>query len=249
MLFAPPRHFEGPESCDFYHTMDMPGFGLVKGIWDLRGYVDQYLGQMAFAGTRVLEIGPASGFLTIEMEKRGANVVAIEIPDEAEWDFVPYPASVMDPVYEPRRRHMARIKDSWWLTHAAHRSRAKIVYTDVYRLPDALGSFDIATMGLVLLHCHSPLQIIEQCAKRANSLIITDFYHPDLEGRPICKLIPAPDNRVWDSWWSFSTDIIIQLLRVMGFSSVRFSTFSGPTMSRLSHMETPALFSITASRE
>jgi O-methyltransferase len=249
MLVAAPRQFDGPESCDFYHTMDIPGAGLVQGIWDLRGYVDDYLGRMSFAGKRVLEIGPASGFLTVEMEKRGANVVAIEIPDEAEWDFVPYPASVMEPVYGPRRRHMARIKNSWWLTHAAHRSQAKIVYTDVYRLPDALGSFDVATMGLVLLHCHSPLQIIEQCAKRANSLVITDFYHPDLEGRPICKLIPAPENAIWDTWWSFSTDIIIQFLGVMGFSSVQVSTFSGPTMARLSLMETPSLFTITASKE
>jgi 2-polyprenyl-3-methyl-5-hydroxy-6-metoxy-1,4-benzoquinol methylase len=99
MLVAAPRQFDGPESCDFYHTMDIPGLGLVQGIWDLRGYVDQYLGQMALAGKRVLEIGPASGFLTVEMEKRGAGVVAIEIPDEAEWDFVPYPASVMEPIY------------------------------------------------------------------------------------------------------------------------------------------------------
>jgi O-methyltransferase len=248
MLVAAPRQFDGPESCDFYHTMDIPGAGLVQGIWDLRGYVDDYLGRMSFAGKRVLEVGPASGFLTVEMEKRGANVVAIEIPDEAEWDFVPYPASVMEPVYGPRRRHMARIKNSWWLTHAAHRSQAEIVYTDVYRLPDALGLFDVATMGLVLLHCHSPLQIIEQCAKRANSLVITDFYHPDLEGRPICKLIPAPENAIWDTWWSFSTDIIIQFLGVMGFSSVQVSTFSGPTMARLSLMETPSLFTITASK-
>ena len=118
-LFAAPRHFDGPESCDFYHTMEIPGVGLVSGAWDLRGCVDQYLGQMAFAGKRVLEIGPASGFLTIELEKRGASVVAVEIPDEAEWDFVPYPASIMDPIYGPRRQHMARVKNSWWFTHAA----------------------------------------------------------------------------------------------------------------------------------
>jgi SAM-dependent methyltransferase len=176
-LFALPRSFDGPQSCDFYHTMDIPGLGLVHGQWDLRGYVDQYLGQVSFSGRRVLEIGPASGFLTIEMEQRGASVVAIEIPDETGWDFVPYPTSVLEPIYEPRRHHMARIKNSWWFTHAAYHSNAKLAYTDVYRLPDALGSFDVAVMGMVLLHCHSPLKIIEQCAKRANRLVITDFYN------------------------------------------------------------------------
>jgi O-methyltransferase len=243
-LFAAPRHFDGPESCDFYHTMEIPGVGLVSGAWDLRGCVDQYLGQMAFAGKRVLEIGPASGFLTIELEKRGANVVAIEIPDEAEWDFVPYPASIMDPIYGPRRQHMARVKNSWWFTHAAHCSQAKIVYTDVYRLPDALGTFDTAVMGLVLLHCHSPFQIIEQCAKRANSLVITEIYRPELDGMPVCRLVPGPENRVWDTWWSFSPEIFTQFLRVMGFSSLHVSIHEAiprGTQARL--------FTITASRE
>jgi hypothetical protein len=242
--FAAPRHFDGPESCEFYHTMEIPGLGLVHGQWDLRGYVDQYLGQISLADKRVLEIGPASGFLTVEMEKRGASVVAIEIPDKAEWNFVPYPASVLDPIYEPRRQHMDRIKDSWWLTHAAFQSKAKIVYTDVYKLPDALGSFDIAVMAMVLLHCHSPLQIIEQCAKRAKSLVITEFYNPDLEGRPVCRLYPAPESEDYDTWWFFSTDIIKRFLQVMGFSSFHVSTYMGETMRG------PAtLFTLTASKE
>src|SRR5947208_16839489 len=102
-LYAAPRHFTGREDCDFYHTMEIPGLGLVQGQWDLRGYVDQYLGQISLADKRVLEIGPASGFLTIEMEKRAASVVAIEIPVESGWDFVPYPASVLEPIYEDRK--------------------------------------------------------------------------------------------------------------------------------------------------
>jgi hypothetical protein len=56
--------------------------------WDLRGGVDHYLGKVAFAGERVLEIGPASGFLTFEMEKRGAAVVSVEVTAEHGWDFV-----------------------------------------------------------------------------------------------------------------------------------------------------------------
>ena len=48
-------------------------------------------GNVDFAGQRVLEIGPASGFLTFEMEKRGADVISVEVTDEHGWDFVPYP--------------------------------------------------------------------------------------------------------------------------------------------------------------
>ena len=73
-IFATPRKVEDLADCYFYHTMELPGRGVIEGQdWDLRGRVDEYLGNVDFAGQRVLEIGPASGFLTFEMEKRGAR--------------------------------------------------------------------------------------------------------------------------------------------------------------------------------
>jgi hypothetical protein len=91
-IFATPRKVEDVADCYFYHTMELPGLGVIEGRdWDLRGRVDEYLGNVDFAGKRVLEIGPASGFLTFEMEKRGAEVVSVEVTDEHGWDFVPLP--------------------------------------------------------------------------------------------------------------------------------------------------------------
>ena len=71
----------------------------MNGDWDLRRGVDDYLGKVVFAGKRVLEIGPASGFLTFEMEKRGAEVTSVEVTAEHGWDFVPYPASRLEEVF------------------------------------------------------------------------------------------------------------------------------------------------------
>jgi hypothetical protein len=42
--------------------------------------VDDYLGHVELRGKRILEIGPASGFLTVEMEKRGALLAASTSP-------------------------------------------------------------------------------------------------------------------------------------------------------------------------
>jgi O-methyltransferase len=58
-------------------------------MWDLRGKTDEYLGGIDLRGRGVLEIGPASGCLTVEMERAGADVTAIELPPEASWDVVP----------------------------------------------------------------------------------------------------------------------------------------------------------------
>jgi SAM-dependent methyltransferase len=223
-IFAASVKVEDVADCYFYHTMELPGYGVVNGEWDLRGRVDDYLGKVGFTGKRVLEIGPASGFLAFEMEKRGAEVVSVEVTAEHGWDFVPYPASKLEEIFGPRQIVMQRLKNSYWFSHSAHRSKARVYYGDVYNLPDALGKFDIAVMAAVLLHCRDPLRIVEQCGKMAKSLIIADKFHPDLEGAPTCRLAPTPQNFLWHTWWHFSTQFFTQFLAVMGFTTTQTST-------------------------
>ena len=215
--FALPRDGVKFEDCDFYHTVEIPGRGVVHGQWDLRQHLDEYLGGYRFAGKRVLEIGPASGFLTFEMERRGADVVALEVPDDPGWDFVPFPDDVLQPNFAPRRQHMTRIKNSFWFLHHLNRSKARLCYGDSCRIPNDLGTFDVAVMASVLLHCERPVRIIAECAKRADTLIVTDVYRPELEGLPVCSLVPGPDKKTLDAWWNFSTDFIQQYFGVLGF--------------------------------
>lgn len=223
-LFAAPLKVDDVSDCYFYHTMEIPGCGLVEGDWDLRSGIDEYLGRIEFADRRVLEIGPASGFLTFEMEKRGADIVSIEVTEDHGWDFVPYPAPRFEELLGPRQAIMQRLRNSYWFGHAAHHSKAKIHYGDVYNLPLPLGEFDIAVMGSVLLHCRDPLRIVEQCGKRATSVIITDMFYPELEGLPHCRLAPTPENFLWHTWWNFSTKLLTQFLAVMGFSVIKTAT-------------------------
>ena len=219
-IFAAPLNVDKVADCYFYHTMELPGYGVIEGRdWDLRDGVDEYLGNVDFAGQRVLEIGPASGFLTFEMEKRGANVVSVEVTAEHGWDFVPYPTKRLEEVIGPRRIVMQQLKNSYWFSHAALRSKAKVYYGDVYNLPALLGEFDIAVMGSVLLHCRDPLRIVERCAKIARTLIIVDMFHPDLEGAPVCRLAPTTQNFLWHTWWHFGTQFFTQFLAVMGFTA------------------------------
>jgi O-methyltransferase len=224
-IFAAPLNVDNVADCYFYHTMELPGCGVIEGRdWDLRGRVDEYLGNVDFAGQRVLEIGPASGFLTFEMEKRGADVISVEVTDEPGWDFVPYPDSRLEEVFGPRRIVMQQLKNSYWFSHAALRSKAKVYYGDAYNLPAALGDFDVAVMGAVLLHCRDPLRIVEQCGKRAKSLVIAEKFYPELEGAAVCRLAPTPENFRWDTWWHFSTQFFTQFLGVMGFTTLEPTT-------------------------
>ena len=218
--FVTPWDVTSPQDCDFYHTMEVPEHGLVKGQWDLRGKIDEYLGNYNFAGKRVLEIGPASGFLTFELEKRGAEVVVVDVSELKPWDFVPYPETSLASVYPVRREHMRRLKNSFWFAHRKFRSRAKVWYGDVYNLPEVLGQFDVAVMAAVLLHVKSPLLLMAECGKRASTLIVTDLLYEDLEGKPVCRLHPTADNQGWDTWWHLTSDIVRQFASVLGFSKM-----------------------------
>jgi len=231
------------EECHFYHTMDVPGFGLQEGDWDLRAGLAAYLGFVALRNKRVLEIGPASGFLTFAMENEGAEVVSVEVTDDPGWDFVPYPAAALEEVIAPRREIMRRLKNSYWFAHAAHASKAQIHYGDVYHLPPGLGEFDLAVMGSVLLHLHSPLQVVAQCAQRAETLVITEMFHPELEGKPVCRLVPNIRNFKWGTWWNFSTSFFTEFLAVMGFSETSISQHTQPYKGK-----PYALFTIVATR-
>jgi len=217
-IFADPVTVADIGDCYFYHTMELPGHGVMTGEWDLRRGVDEYLGNVSFADQRVLEIGPASGFLTFEMEKRGAEVVSVEVTTEHGWDFVPYTAPKLEEIFGARQIVMQRLKNSYWFGHAAQHSKARVYYGDVYKLPAALGEFDIAVMAAVLLHCRDPLRIVEQCGKMAKSLIIVDKFHPELEGAPICRFAPTPQNFLWHTWWHFSTQFFSQFLAVTEFT-------------------------------
>lgn len=216
-MFAQPPTGLTLQDCDYYHVIDLPGHGQVGVQWDLRGHVDEYLGGYDFAGRSVLEIGPASGFLTAEMEQRGAAVVALEMPPEAGWDYVPYPPEILDPVALARVDVMRRVRNSFWFTHATFGLKARLAYASAYDIPAALGRFDAAVLACVLLHCHSPMRIVEQCARRADTIIITDMHDPGLDGLRSCQFLPTAENRQWDTWWRFSPDLFVEFLRVMGF--------------------------------
>ncbi len=64
---------EPPKDSLFYQTIEIPGVGVMEGPWDHRAAADIYLGHVDFSGKTVIDVGPANGFFSFEMEKRGAG--------------------------------------------------------------------------------------------------------------------------------------------------------------------------------
>jgi hypothetical protein len=79
------------EDCSFYHAMDIPAVGEVKGTRDLRGMFEDYVGHVELAGRTLLDVGTASGFLTFEAERRGATVTSFDTDSAANYQSLPSP--------------------------------------------------------------------------------------------------------------------------------------------------------------
>ncbi|MEL6442560.1 MAG: hypothetical protein AAFQ80_25375 [Cyanobacteria bacterium J06621_8] len=106
LIWAEPVNVSSIDDCYFYHTMDIPQYGLVEGEWDLRGRESTYLGNVNFQGKRVLEMGTASGHLCFAMERMGAETVAYDLSSKQEWDIVPFARSDYSEYISERKKHI-----------------------------------------------------------------------------------------------------------------------------------------------
>ena len=212
-----PERVDSAQDCYFYHVMDIPGHGVVGGEWDLRDGVKDYLGGVGLSGERVLEIGPASGFLTFQMESAGAAVVSVELAPDHEWDFVPLADVDFAPIRAERVEHMRRLRRGYWFAHERYASNARVHYGSVYSLPEGLGRFDTGVLGCVLLHLRDPLGALHACARLCNQMIVTEVHDATLDGRPVARLLPSTATPQWDTWWALGPDLLVQFLGVIGF--------------------------------
>ena len=227
--YAAPREVKSLDDCTFYHTIDLPNDGTVQGMWDLRPNVDKYLGHVDLKGKSVLELGTSSGYLCFHMEKQGANVTSFDIAPDQLSDIVPYArvdtaqrATEMEPWLD-------RIRNAYWYAHKAFNSEAKMVYGNVYDVPESLGRFDVATYGAILLHLRDPFLALQNGLRLTqDTVIITEpiwtwlnflrFFAPRPKFGGYALFIPnAQLMEPATTWWHLSPNVLRKFIAVLGF--------------------------------
>ena len=225
--YVEPIDVKDMADCFFYHCMSLPESGEVGTQWDLRDTINEYLGNFNFSGKRVLDMGAASGFLTFEMEKRGADVVSFDMNDGAQWNIVPQynsQRSLENALKERSLKHQ-KLKNAYWFIHREIQSNAKVYYGDIYNLPDALGQFDVAIFGMILSHLRDPFQALYSASRLVkNTIIVTNQTLKTEE--PIAYFMPSREN-MKPVWWFFSDGCIKRMLGVLGFE-VKYTVISNP---------------------
>ncbi|MGH9108424.1 MAG: class I SAM-dependent methyltransferase [Acidimicrobiales bacterium] len=208
------------EDFVWYHTFELPDGRVVPGAWDLRGSEGDYLGGVDLAGKRVLELGPATGYLTFHMERLGAEVVAFETGFDVGIDVLPYrgredpdeKAKVM--VTTVDRNH-----DAWWHMHKLYGSKATLVQGSIYDLPSDLGTFDVTLVGAILLHLREPWGALRQAARRTTGcMIVTEPLQDDVAPPEsnVMRFSPSAESHL-TNWWSIYPGAVVSMLERLGF--------------------------------
>jgi SAM-dependent methyltransferase len=234
-LFAEPREVKDPGQCIFYHTIDVPGHGCLRGEWDLRAGIDEYLGRVDFAGKTVLDVGAATGFLSFTMEQRGADVVSYDLNPRYRWDLVPLGNMRWREDLEQAARNIARINNGYWFCHRAFGSKARVVNGTVYTMPAAIGQRDIVTVGSILCHLRDPMLALHNAVRLARDTVIVVDTVPRRRflrwclakvfgngaGRffpPTLNFLPRFEKGVpYAVWWDVSPAFTRQCLGLLGF--------------------------------
>lgn len=212
-----------PADCNFYHVMDLPGVGVVGDGWDLRDTVDAYLGNLDLDGRRVLDIGTASGFLSFEAERRGAQVVSFDMASGTQWNVVPYQHEARDPVADAaeRMRTHQRLENAYWFAHHALGSKARRFEGDVYDMSPQVGDFDVVVLGMILPHLRDPFQALYSAAQRCrDTLLVTQ--QTVVSEQPIMRFMPDPaTQQPKAAWWVMSDTLMARWFDLLGFDLLR----------------------------
>lgn len=193
------------EKQGWWHSFELPDGTIVQGVCPLDGLKDRiskFPIAPDLAGKRVLDIGTWDGWFAFEMERRGAEVLAID-----NWD-------------NPRFQEM----------HALLSSRVEYRQLDVYELtPDRIGYFDIVLFMGVLYHLKHPLLALERvCAltkdlAAVDSFILRDKHLPgtNLAGRPVMEFYETDEfGGQTDNWVGPSLACLMAFCRTAGFARV-----------------------------
>jgi len=211
----PPRHNPEIADCMFYHTIELPGLGVQHGQWDLRPNIENYLGATDFRNRRVLEIGVANGFVSFELERRGAHVVGFDLNENSTYDAPPSSEKNRG-AQDWLMLRLRQVHNAFWLAHNLLGSRAKMAYGHANNLPGFLGRFDIGVIANVLQHLRDPVGAIMQLALICDTIVITETdwmagYHDDLRGMIMF------DSDAAYSWYQVKPPLIEAVLSRMGF--------------------------------
>ena len=207
----------------WYHTIELAPGVVTPGHIDLRDVAPRVLPD-DLTGKRALDVGTFDGFWAFELERRGAEVVAIDVDalDSAEWP----------PLNRPRLEAQAKAWDlqlgrGFEIASEALGSKVRREISNVYDVtPDVLGGpVDFAFSGAILLHLRDPVRALESIHRTlapGGELVLLEPFSMRATLRsprgPMAEFKPLVTDF---DWWYPNMAALLSWPRAAGFADVR----------------------------
>ena len=200
-------------AATWYHTIELPGGLVTPGLFDHRDLVAEYGLPSSLAGQRALDVATFDGFWAYELERRGADVTALDLATTREIDFPPQARDQFD-----REQLSVEVGRGFSIASEALESHVVRREGSVYSLdPDTWGRFDFVHVGDLLLHLERPLEALRRIRSVTGGILhISDAYDPALDGDEV-RYLGGWEGAVW---WVPSLDTLCQWIIDAGFDSV-----------------------------
>jgi tRNA (mo5U34)-methyltransferase len=208
------------EQTGLYHSFRLPDGRLLRGAMSIE-WQEERLASFGLPerldGKRLLDIGPWDGYFTFEVERRGADVTAIDYVD----------------------------LDTFRELHRLFASRARYESLDVYELdPTRNGVFDIVLCLGVLYHLKHPLLALERICAVTREFCIVETFVVDGETwqqglRPPLPFIEfyerAELGGQLDNWSGPTVGAVEALVRAAGFARADVVRVTGASACVVAH--------------
>jgi len=198
----------------WYHTLDLGGGVVTRGMFDHRPAVGRYLIPSDLTGMRCLDVGTMDGFWAFEMERRGAaEVVALDIDDAEALDWpAAQRAKVVKTLDETKGERFA-------LATKALGSSVRRELRSVYDIDTDLGQFDLVFCGDLFVHLKDPATAAERMRAvcRGSAVVANPVKRFWFAGRkPMAELDGIDEFQ----WWVTNSAGLQRLLLAAGFARV-----------------------------
>src|SRR4051794_13213274 len=207
---------ERAKEIGWYHTIELAPGHVTEGLFDLRDQMAGYGLPDRLDGKRALDVGTWDGFWAFEMERRGAEVVSLDLDWERDLDWPPRRRPTSFPE-EPRGA-------GFRIAQEALGSNVERMNLSIYHAtPEEIGTFDLVFCGSVLIHLRDQLLALERIANLCTGqLILAEEYDklasllPFSASRYMADSGPAvvfwrPSRRTWRRMlWSAGFDRVEQ---------------------------------------
>ncbi|HVP00604.1 MAG TPA: methyltransferase domain-containing protein [Bryobacteraceae bacterium] len=198
------RQSEELAKLGFYHSIELPDGRVIPGIQALetqRARIAQFPIPQDLRGKRVLDIGAWDGWFSFEMERRGAEVVAVDAT---------------------KRTRFLEAK-------AMLGSKVEHVVADIcYLTPKQIGYFDLVLFFGVLYHLKHPMLALERVCELTTELAcIESFVTDDQPYGTIPTLEFYEGTQLagqFDNWVGPNISCLLAICRTAGFARVDFKS-------------------------